>query len=152
MKEFIEEFINYLSVERGLAHNTLLAYKIDLLKYIGYLNSQGVDSPAQVKKDQDYIDSLGWRGAFAVKQMAEITELGIEIGGLEVARQTINAAYQTALGAMNLANKSLVDALHVHEATGSSSRHALIHRTLHRSSFAESIGSTQNYCAAQAPP
>ena len=37
MKKFIEEFINYLSVERGLALNTLLAYRRDLTKYIQYL-------------------------------------------------------------------------------------------------------------------
>ena len=52
MKEFIQEFINYLSVERGLANNTLLAYRRDLMKYVGYLDAQGVKSPAQVKKDQ----------------------------------------------------------------------------------------------------
>ena len=30
LKEFIDEFMNYLSVERGLAKNTLLAYRRDL--------------------------------------------------------------------------------------------------------------------------
>jgi len=40
MNEFIEHFINYLSVERGLSKNTLLAYKRDLEKFTGYLNTR----------------------------------------------------------------------------------------------------------------
>ena len=51
MKNFIEEFLNYLSVERGLAHNTLLAYRRDLLKYTGYFESQGVAQAVLVKRD-----------------------------------------------------------------------------------------------------
>ncbi len=51
MTEFIEEFINYLSVERGLAHNTLLAYRRDLSKYIQYLASRGIRASSQIKKD-----------------------------------------------------------------------------------------------------
>ena len=42
MKEFIDEFMNYLSVERGLAKNTLLAYRRDLDKYIDYLSQKGI--------------------------------------------------------------------------------------------------------------
>ncbi len=44
MKQHIEEFINYLSVERGLANNTLLAYQRDLLRYQDYLESHDVRS------------------------------------------------------------------------------------------------------------
>ncbi len=42
MKEFINEFMNYLSVERGLAKNTLLAYRCDLDKYIDYLSQKSI--------------------------------------------------------------------------------------------------------------
>ncbi|HLF17324.1 MAG TPA: site-specific tyrosine recombinase XerD [Candidatus Omnitrophota bacterium] len=48
MKHYIEEFIDYLAVERGLSQNTLLAYRRDLNKYISYLDHQGV-------KDLSYI-------------------------------------------------------------------------------------------------
>ena len=37
MKELIEDFLNYLSVERGLSTNTVVSYRIDLVKYVGYL-------------------------------------------------------------------------------------------------------------------
>ena len=51
MKAFIDEFMNYLSVERGLAKNTLLAYRRDLNKYIDYLSPQGVKTAAQVNRE-----------------------------------------------------------------------------------------------------
>ncbi len=51
MREFIDEFMNYLSVERGLANNTLLAYRRDLDKYIGYLSQKGVNNSASVKRE-----------------------------------------------------------------------------------------------------
>lgn len=50
-KEFLEEFINYLSVERGLSGNTLSAYKLDLNKYFKYLNSQNIDSYDKINKN-----------------------------------------------------------------------------------------------------
>ena len=51
MVEFIEEFLNYLSVERGLAKNTLLAYRRDLVKYIGYLDKAGIKTSDQIVRD-----------------------------------------------------------------------------------------------------
>ena len=38
MKFAIEDFIHYIQIERGLADNTLEAYRRDLLKYQTYLN------------------------------------------------------------------------------------------------------------------
>src|SRR5271170_424194 len=51
MKEFIDEFMNYISVERGLAKNTLLAYRRDLNKYIDFLFSAGAQSSSQVSRE-----------------------------------------------------------------------------------------------------
>lgn len=44
MKELVELFLNYLSVERGLSQNTILAYQSDLTKFISYLNIQDINS------------------------------------------------------------------------------------------------------------
>ncbi len=41
MKAYVDDFINFLAVERGLAQNTLLAYRRDLEKYGGYLKKKG---------------------------------------------------------------------------------------------------------------
>lgn len=42
MKEHLKTFIQYLSVERGLATNTLEAYERDISMYIDYLQSEGL--------------------------------------------------------------------------------------------------------------
>ncbi len=52
MQNLIEEFINYISVERGLARNTLLAYSRDLKTYAQYLKKNGVVSPDGVTRDR----------------------------------------------------------------------------------------------------
>lgn len=51
MKEFIEAFLNYLSVERGLAKNTLVSYKRDLESYTDFLSSKGIDTLAKTKRE-----------------------------------------------------------------------------------------------------
>ena len=51
MKEFIDDFMDYLSVERGLAKNTLLAYRRDLDKYIEYLSQKGIKTSPQVNRE-----------------------------------------------------------------------------------------------------
>ncbi len=51
MPEYIDEFINFLSVERGLAQNTLLAYRRDLVKYLDFTKSKGLNL-GQIKREQ----------------------------------------------------------------------------------------------------
>ena len=51
MNTHIEEFINYLAVERGLANNTLLAYRRDLTKYAACLGKKDVKDIHHVKRD-----------------------------------------------------------------------------------------------------
>ena len=53
MKALIAEFINYLSVERGLAKNTLMAYGRDLEAYAADLQKQyGLKNPEGIKREQ----------------------------------------------------------------------------------------------------
>ena len=51
MKNQVEEFINYLSVERGLASNTLLAYTRDLNKYVQYLEKSGIKELGGIRRE-----------------------------------------------------------------------------------------------------
>jgi len=50
MKQYVDEFINYLAVERGLANNTLLAYRRDLHKYASFLSEKNVVDIQGVKR------------------------------------------------------------------------------------------------------
>ena len=51
MKELIETFLNYLSVERGLSNNTIFSYRRDLDKYAAYLENKKINSLLEVKRD-----------------------------------------------------------------------------------------------------
>ncbi len=50
MQGHIDDFLNYLAVERGLADNTLLAYRRDLTKYAAFLKERGVEHGGQVSR------------------------------------------------------------------------------------------------------
>jgi len=67
LEELIDEFINYLSVERGLSQNTQTSYKRDLNKYISYLKSKGINSMQTTTRKQitDFIMNLKDNGLSA---------------------------------------------------------------------------------------
>jgi integrase/recombinase XerD len=51
MKKFLEEFINHLAVERGLAANTLVSYRTDLNGFIAFCRQYGLINMQQAGKD-----------------------------------------------------------------------------------------------------
>ena len=51
MRELIDTFLNYLSVERGLAQNTIVSYQKDLVSYIDFLRARSIDVLSRVTKD-----------------------------------------------------------------------------------------------------
>ncbi|MCX5702410.1 MAG: site-specific tyrosine recombinase XerD [Candidatus Omnitrophica bacterium] len=51
MKEFIDIFLNYLSVERGLSRNTIIAYKEDLGFYMDFIMGRKIDSLSKTAKN-----------------------------------------------------------------------------------------------------
>lgn len=57
MKALIEEFLNYLSIEKGLSKNTILAYKHDLRSFGAYFEKKGVKDIAGIKR-QDIMSYL----------------------------------------------------------------------------------------------
>lgn len=50
MREFITTFLDYLSVERGLSHNTIISYQKDLSCYIDFLNQCHIDTLSKITK------------------------------------------------------------------------------------------------------
>lgn len=57
MKQYLEEFLNYLFVERGLAKNTILAYQRDLAQYIRYCSKRKISDASHIKR-QDITDYM----------------------------------------------------------------------------------------------
>jgi len=51
MKEWIKDFLDYLSVERGLSKNTILSYSGDLKKFADYIESQHITNLNAVKRN-----------------------------------------------------------------------------------------------------
>ncbi len=51
MKELIDSFLDYLSVERALAKNTILAYRADLNLYLDFIQKRGISALSQVTKN-----------------------------------------------------------------------------------------------------
>lgn len=51
MDRLVDEFLNYLTVERGLSNNTIRAYQRDLNKYIDFLEQKGIRSFEKVKRE-----------------------------------------------------------------------------------------------------
>jgi integrase/recombinase XerD len=51
MKELIDSFLDYLSVERGLARNTIIAYREDLNMYLDFMERRGINALSKVLKN-----------------------------------------------------------------------------------------------------
>lgn len=51
MKELIEGFLNYLSIERGLSKNTIISYKKDLDIFINFLEHQHINALSKTNRD-----------------------------------------------------------------------------------------------------
>lgn len=62
MDDLLDQFINYLRIERGLAKNTVVSYSRDLIKFSQFLVARDL-SPLKVTQDQieRYIKTLGKR-------------------------------------------------------------------------------------------
>ncbi|MGI5892043.1 MAG: site-specific tyrosine recombinase XerD [Bacillota bacterium] len=51
LEHYINIFLDYLHVERGLAKNTIVSYRFDLLEFANYLSAQNIFSPREITYD-----------------------------------------------------------------------------------------------------
>ncbi len=51
MRELIDSFLSYLSVERGLAQNTIISYQSDLNSYIEFLSGRSIATLSKANKN-----------------------------------------------------------------------------------------------------
>jgi len=69
-----ENYFRHLAVERGMAKNTLLAYRRDLSRYLAFLKFRGVDSVDAINEllVADFAQSLGQINGLAQSSVARI--------------------------------------------------------------------------------
>lgn len=61
--QLLREYIAFLSVEKGLARNTTIAYERDLTRFIGFLETSEIEvSKLSVSDFQEYVASLRGKG------------------------------------------------------------------------------------------
>ncbi|MBU0701285.1 site-specific tyrosine recombinase XerD [bacterium] len=77
MKDKIDDFINYLGVERGLSENTLAAYMEDLLQYVEFLKTMQINSWDEVMRGQIisyiiYMKDLGLKATSISRKIAAL--------------------------------------------------------------------------------
>jgi len=60
MQKIVQDFINYLKIERNLANNTVDAYRNDLERYSKFLLDRQISNPKSISLSdiQDFINCL----------------------------------------------------------------------------------------------
>ena len=73
----VESFLNYLMVERGLADNSISAYRNDLRQFAGYLAAQGVSRVTDLKRGhiKDHLHHLYSGGKSSATMARHITAI-----------------------------------------------------------------------------
>lgn len=61
LEKLADGYFRHLTVERGMAKNTLLAYRRDIGRYLGFLDARKIDSPNEIGEltVADFAQSLG---------------------------------------------------------------------------------------------
>lgn len=77
MEQWIQEFLNYIAVERGLARNTCEAYRRDLRQFAARLSGQGnlaLDQiePSTLVEYLQYLQTLGLQAASVTRKLAAL--------------------------------------------------------------------------------
>ncbi len=57
MRKLLDEFLSYLSIERGLSKNTISSYRTDILHFIAHLEARGIKDIGEIKR-QDIMKYL----------------------------------------------------------------------------------------------
>lgn len=69
MREHVEDFLGYLSVERGASPHTIGAYGGDLAGYMAFLDARGIAAPADVTRE----DVTAWMAGLRAAGLAPST-------------------------------------------------------------------------------
>ena len=91
MKEYLNEFIYHLKLNKKSSNNTIESYKRDVSKYLSYLDENNVKDSAAVSDEliTRYISSLAIEG----KSSSTITRVGSSIKGYYKFLNSLNASF-----------------------------------------------------------
>lgn len=84
MEILLNEFLNYISVERGLSNNTIEAYRRDLSRFFNYLGRRGYKLPSSATSSD------------ASAYVQDLTECGLEVTSLSRNISAIKSFYKFA--------------------------------------------------------
>ena len=70
----VDDYLRHLSIERGLAKNTVAAYRRDLNNYLGFLEQQAIFQPETITEDtvSTYLKSIAESSALASNSVARM--------------------------------------------------------------------------------
>lgn len=74
LRQLVDEYLRHLSIERGLAKNTISSYRRDLNYYLAFLEEKEVDAPAAISSDivNDFMRSLSEAEVLAANSLARM--------------------------------------------------------------------------------
>jgi integrase/recombinase XerD len=74
LAQLVDDYLRHLSIERGLARNTIAAYRRDLNSYLVYLEKQQISNPSQVTESTitSYVSFILEPGALSSNSVARM--------------------------------------------------------------------------------
>lgn len=74
LSALVDSYLRHLTIERGMAKNTIAAYRADLARYVDYLEQRGIDSPAQITElvITDFAESLKVKSGLISSSVARV--------------------------------------------------------------------------------
>ncbi len=74
LAQLVEEYLRHLSIERGLAKNTVAAYRRDLSGYLLFLEKNRISNPVDIAEETvtEYLKSIAASGALASNSVARM--------------------------------------------------------------------------------
>ena len=74
LAQLVEEYLRHLSIERGLAKNTVAAYRRDLSGYLLFLDRNRISNPVEITEETvaGYLKSIAASGALASNSVARM--------------------------------------------------------------------------------
>jgi integrase/recombinase XerD len=74
LAQLVDDYLRHLSIERGLAKNTIAAYRRDLSSYLGYLDKQQISNASQISESTvtGYVSFISESGALSSNSVARM--------------------------------------------------------------------------------